>query len=436
MATSIDQAVASQPSFATGSKTTGLKESPLTNVRQAPKDPMFGLSAAYRADIFDRKVDLGVGAYRDDHAKPWVLPVVRKAKEMLHHNTDLNHEYQPIAGFPEYTEASQRLVLGNRSKAIREQRAVTVQTLSGTGALSLGARFLAAYYPHSSSKRVWVSDPPYVNHIPIMKDAGLETGIYPYYTARTRSLNFAEWLAKLRQIPLESIILLHACAHNPTGVDPTHRQWEQIAGVMKERRHLPFFDSAYQGFASGNLDDDAWAIRHFVEQGFDTILIAQSYAKNFGLYGERAGNLHVVTRNADLSQRILSQLTRLQRVSISTPPAFGARVVSTVLNDPRLFAEWQDDLRTMSGRIVEMRQTLRTRIEQLGTPGTWQHITDQSGMFCYSGLTPEQVAVLREVYHIYLTSDGRTSISGLNGQNVGYVAQAIKEVVSGGRVKL
>lgn len=354
----------------------------------------------------------------------------------MNQNPELNHEYQPIAGFPEYTEASQRLVLGNNSKAILEQRARTVQTLSGTGALSLAARFLAAYYPDSSAKRVWVSDPPYVNHLPIMQNAGLETGIYPYYASQTKSLNFTAWLDKLRQIPAESIILLHACAHNPTGVDPTHRQWEQIAEVMKEKRHTPFFDSAYQGFASGNLDNDAWTIRHFVEQDFDTVLIAQSYAKNFGLYGERAGALHVVTLSPDLSQRILSQLTRLQRVDISTPPAFGARIVATVLNDPRLFAEWQDDLRTMSGRIIEMRQALRAQIERLGTPGGWRHVTDQSGMFCYSGLSKEQVGVLREAYHVYLTGDGRVSVSGLNGSNVGYVAQAVKEVVSGGGAKL
>lgn len=304
-----------------------------------------------------------------------------------------------------------------------------MQTISGTGALHLGARFLSRFFPDSPAKKVYISSPPYVNHPPIFQDARLETGSYPYYSASTRSLDFEPLLETLESIPESSIVLLHACAHNPTGVDPTQEQWTQIASVMKEKNHLPFFDSAYQGFASGDLDHDAWAIRHFVSLDFPVIFVAQSYAKNFGLYGERTGCLHVVTKEKDLAGRIKSQMEKLQRVNISTPPAYGARIASAILNSPSLFEEWKTDLRTMSGRIVEMRQALRGLLESgEGEGGKWKHLTDQTGMFCYSGLNDEQVRVLREKYHIYLAGSGRMSVSGLNLGNVRYMADAFRTV--------
>ncbi|KAF2174012.1 hypothetical protein M409DRAFT_35309 [Zasmidium cellare ATCC 36951] len=409
-------------------------ESPLASVPMAPKDPMFGLSAAFRADTDPKKVDLGVGAYRDDNAKPWVLSVVKKADEILRQTPDLNHEYLPIAGLNEYLAASQQLVFGKDSQILHNHRVATMQTISGTGALHLGARFLSKFFPESDAKRVHVSSPPYVNHLPILHDACLETAFYPYYTPTTKSLDCDALLATLHAIPEHSIVLLHACAHNPTGVDPTQSQWRQIASVMRERQHLPFFDSAYQGFASGDLDADAWAIRHFVSLDFPALLVAQSYAKNFGLYGERTGCLHVVAQDADLAARIKSQMEKLQRVNISTPPAYGARIASTVLSSPALFSEWQEDLRTMSGRIVEMRRALRALLEKgKGEEGKWKHLTEQTGMFCYTGLDPEQVRVLREKWHVYLTGDGRVSVSGLNWGNVRYVAEAFGAVEGMGK---
>lgn len=239
-------------------------------------------------------------------------------------------------------------------------------------------------------------------------------------------------IGALDTAPEGSIIVLHACAHNPTGVDPTQDQWKQIAKVIRARGHFPFFDCAYQGFASGDLNQDAWAVRYFVEQGFE-LCIAQSYAKNFGLYGERAGCFHFVTSpGADAVStvsRIASQLAILQRSEISNPPAYGARIAALVLNDEKLFAEWEANLRTMSGRIIDMRKALRSKLEAMGTPGTWNHITDQIGMFSFTGLTEAQVLKIRSDSHIYMTKNGRISMAGLNTHNIDYMAKAVDKVV-------
>jgi len=236
----------------------------------------------------------------------------------------------------------------------------------------------------------------------------------------------------IEQAPEGSIMLLHACAHNPTGVDPTRDQWKELSKIIRAKNHFPFFDCAYQGFASGNLENDAWAVRYFVEQGFE-LCIAQSFAKNFGLYGERAGAFHFVTGAGSDAQntiaRIGSQLAILQRSEISNPPAYGARIASLVLNDPALFTEWEANLRTMSGRIIDMRTALRENLEKLGTPGSWTHITEQIGMFSFTGLTEKQVLKIREEAHVYMTKNGRISMAGLNTGNVEYVARAMDKVV-------
>ena len=237
----------------------------------------------------------------------------------------------------------------------------------------------------------------------------------------------------IEQAPEGSIIVLHACAHNPTGVDPTREQWKEIAKAVRAGKHFPFFDCAYQGFASGNLDNDAWALRYFVEQGFE-LCVAQSFAKNFGLYGERAGAFHFVTGpGSDASNTILrisSQLAILQRSEISNPPAYGARIASIVLNDAALFEEWEENLKTMSGRIIDMRKAVRTKLEELnGKPGSWKHITEQIGMFSFTGLTEKQVLKLRDEAHVYMTKNGRISMAGLNTGNVDYFARAVDKVV-------
>ncbi|KAK9783711.1 putative Aspartate aminotransferase [Seiridium cardinale] len=412
-------------------------------VPQAPEDALFGLVRACKADQNPDKVDLSIGAYRGDDAKPWVLPVVKKlpelpagpphgdADEILRNDPELNHEYAPIAGIPAFTSKAAELILGGpESPAIKEKRVTSFQTISGTGAVHLGALFLAKFYP--GTKKVYISNPTWANHNQIFTNVGLPIATYPYFSKETKGLDFKGMKEAIYGAPDRSIILLHACAHNPTGVDPTFEQWKEIAEVIRAKSHIPFFDTAYQGFASGDLMKDNAAVRYFVEQGFE-LLVAQSFAKNFGLYGERAGCFHVVTGPSSDAQktieRIASQLAILQRSEISNPPLYGARIASTVLNDPKLFAEWEDNLRTMSGRIINMRTALKSKLEELGTPGTWNHITDQIGMFTFTGMTEAQVMKIREEFHVYMTKNGRISMAGLNTRNVEYFAKAIDKVV-------
>ncbi|ROW05105.1 hypothetical protein VSDG_00616 [Cytospora chrysosperma] len=408
---------------------------PAEAVPQAPEDPLFGLMAAYRADTSPDKVDLGIGAYRDDNAKPWVLPVVKKADEIIRNDPNLNHEYLPIAGLPSFTSKACELVLGADSPALAEKRVASVQTISGTGACHLGALFLARFY--KGNRTVYLSNPTWANHNQIFTNVGLPIATYPYFDKQTKGLDIEGMKAALADAPDRSIILLHACAHNPTGVDPTDEQWREIAEIVRQKKHFPFFDTAYQGFASGDLDRDAGSIRYFVEQGFE-LLVAQSFAKNFGLYGERAGCFHYVASPSpstspspaqETTTRVASQLAILQRSEISNPPIYGARVASTVLNDEGLYAEWKENLRTMSGRIVAMRTALKAGLVALGTPGNWDHITDQIGMFSFTGLSEAQVLRLREQFHVYLTKNGRISMAGLNTRNVEYFAKAVDTVV-------
>ncbi|KAJ5896249.1 Aspartate aminotransferase cytoplasmic [Penicillium subrubescens] len=401
-------------------------------VAAAPEDPLFGLMKAYREDPSDKKVDLGIGAYRDNNAKPWILPVVKKADDAIHNDPTVNHEYLSIGGLADFTSAAQKLIVGADSPAIREKRICTLQTISGTGAVHLGGLFLSKFHPAQPKPTIYLSNPTWANHHQIFTNVGLTLANYPYFSTKTKGLDFDGMMTALRAAPSGSIVLLHACAHNPTGVDPSQEQWKQIAALMRERRQFPFFDTAYQGFASGDLTRDAWAIRYFVEQGFE-LCVAQSFAKNFGLYGERTGAFHFVSApGADAStsiQHIASQLAILQRSEISNPPAYGARIASKILNDPVLFAEWEEDLRTMSGRIQEMRRGLRERLEKRGTPGTWDHITTQIGMFSFTGLSETQVKILRDKWHVYMTKNGRISMAGLNTNNLDYFAEAVDSVV-------
>jgi len=353
-----------------------------------------------------------------------------KADALLRDDPTLNHEYLPIAGLATFTSAAAKLILGADSPALAEKRAYSMQTISGTGAVHLGALFISKFY--QGKPTVYFSNPTWANHNQIFNNVHLPIATYPYFSKSTKGLDFAGMKQAISDAPDRSIILLHACAHNPTGVDPTKDQWKELAVLLKKKSHFPFFDCAYQGFASGDLAKDAWAVRYFVEQGFE-LCIAQSFAKNFGLYGERAGCFHFVTSPAADAQknigRIGSQLAILQRSEISNPPAYGARIASSILNDEKLFAEWEENLKTMAGRIIDMRTALRSKLEELKTPGTWNHITDQIGMFSFTGLSEKQVLELRDVAHIYMTKNGRISMAGLNTGNVEYVAKAIDKVV-------
>lgn len=306
----------------------------------------------------------------------------------------------------------------------------SLQTISGTGAVHLGGAFLSKFYPGKPT--VYFSNPTWANHNQIFSNVHIPIASYPYFSKETKGLDFEGMKKAISGAPERSIILLHACAHNPTGVDPTQDQWKELAEILKQKSHFPFFDCAYQGFASGDLAKDAWAVRYFVEQGFE-LCIAQSFSKNLGLYGERAGCFHFVTNPGSdaesTAKRIASQLAILQRSEISNPPAYGARIASVILNDEALFKEWEENLRTMSGRIITMRDALKSKLLELGTPGSWNHITDQIGMFSFTGLNEKQVLQLREVAHVYMTKNGRISMAGLNTNNVEYFAKAVDKVV-------
>jgi aspartate aminotransferase, cytoplasmic len=308
---------------------------------------------------------------------------------------------------------------------------VSLQTVSGTGAVHLGGAFLSKFLP-KPTPAIYLSTPTWVNHHQIFENVHLPIKNYPYFSNKTKGLDFPAMLSAIQAAPKGSIILLHACAHNPTGVDPTPEQWKEISQAVRDGSLFPFFDCAYQGFASGNLAQDSFAIRYFVEQGHE-LCIAQSFAKNFGLYGERAGAFHFVAGpgpNAqDTAKRVASQLAILQRSEISNPPAYGAKIASIVLNDKQLFSEWEEDLRTMSGRIMQMRKALKANLDELKTPGNWDHIVNQIGMFSFTGLTEKQVAEIRSKWHVYMTKNGRISMAGLNEGNVEYFAKAVDDVV-------
>ncbi|EIN07477.1 aspartate aminotransferase [Punctularia strigosozonata HHB-11173 SS5] len=397
----------------------------------APPDSIFKLTAAYKSDPFPQKVNLGVGAYRDDDNKPWVLPVVKKATQLLVNDPTLDHEYLPITGLPEFTSAAAKLILGADSPAIAEGRVSSVQTISGTGANHLGALFLSRFYHWDGPKRVYLSNPTWVNHFQIFRNVGVEPVEYPYYDPKTIGLDFDGFVGSLRSAPARSVFLLHACAHNPTGVDPTAEQWKTIADVILEKKHYAFFDCAYQGFASGDLDRDASAVRYFVQRGVP-LLVCQSFAKNAGLYGERVGALHVVGPTKEAADRVKSQLSVLQRSEISNPPSHGARIMALIMNDPELFEEWKRDIKTMAGRIIDMRRQLhRLLTEELKTPGNWDHIINQIGMFSFTGISPDQSKALTERAHIYLTPNGRISMAGLNSKNIRYFAENLDKAVRG-----
>ncbi|KAJ1728502.1 aspartate transaminase aat1 [Coemansia sp. BCRC 34490] len=392
-------------------------------IEMGPPDAILGITEAFKRDGDARKMNLGVGAYRTDEGKPYVLGAVRKAEEALLAKR-LDKEYLPITGLAKFTGAAAELAYGADSSALG--RVAITQTISGTGALRVGGAFLQRFY--KTQQTVYLPSPSWGNHAAVFRDCGLKVANYRYYDAATRGLNLGAMLDDLRALPRGSIVLLHACAHNPTGVDPTPAQWQQIQSVVEEREHLAFFDMAYQGFASGDADRDAAALRAFVAAGKAPVVLSQSFAKNMGLYGERVGTFSIVGADAAERDRLLSQIKILVRPLYSNPPINGARIASEVLNNAPLRTEWLGEVKQMADRIIGMRTALRSRLEELGSVHSWNHITDQIGMFCYTGLKPEQVDRLAKDFHIYLTRDGRVSVAGITTANVNYLAESIHSV--------
>lgn len=387
-------------------------------------DAIKQLTITFQKDTFPGKILLGEGVYRDDNGKPVVQKSVREAEKRLYEQS-LDHEYAPVSGVQAFCDAARNFAFGKESKAVKEDRIATVQAISGTGALRIAGEFLKKFT--TGNTQVYLPNPTWGNHNNILISSGLTLNQYRYFDKNTNSMDVKGCIEDLLKAPRRSVILFHACAHNPTGVDPKVETWKELSKVCHEREHIVFFDSAYQGFASGNPEKDAESFRIFVEDGHQ-VLVAQSFSKNVGLYGERVGALNVVCGNSNEAKSVHSQLSVLIRSSFSNPPIYGARIVSTIFNDSQLKSQWEKDVKEMADRISTMRQSLVDALKRHGSTKNWNHITDQIGMFAFSGLTPQQVELLQTKHHIYMTKDGRISISGLNTKNVDHIAKCIHEV--------
>lgn len=394
------------------------------NVKMAPPDPILGVTDAFKRDTNPNKINLGVGAYRDDNGKPYVLESVRQAEKLIAAQ-NLDKEYTQITGEPDFCEASIRLLLGDDSEIIKNKQYGVAQTISGTGGLRVGFEFLRKYSPYA--KTIWLPNPSWGNHAAIASDSTFEVKYYRYYRPSDRGFDFEGCLEDLNKIPEKNVVMLQSCAHNPTGVDPNPEQWKEISQIIKKRQLFPFLDTAYQGFASGDINRDAFAPRLFARDGHEFI-VSQSYSKNMGLYGERVGSVSFVAHDKGDLDRIMSQLRVTIRRLYSNPPRHGAQIAARVLTQPDLRALWLKEVKLMADRIITMRQTLVDNLKKEGSKHNWQHITDQIGMFCFTGLNEKQVDRLIKEFSVFLTKDGRISIAGVSSKNNAYLAHAIHEV--------
>ncbi len=394
-----------------------------SSVEMAPKDPILGLTETYLADTRAEKVNLGVGVYYDDNGKLPLLRAVKKAEEERI-KKGLPRGYQPIDGPAAYNKAVQALLFGADSDSVKSGRIITMDTLGGTGGLKVGADYLQTLLPKS---KVAISDPTWENHRGVFESAGFPVETYTYYDPTTNGLNFKGMLASLQAMPAGTIVLLHACCHNPTGVDLSPAQWEEIVALCSEKSFVPFLDLAYQGFGDG-IAQDALAVQLFAKSGMP-FLVASSFSKSFSLYGERVGALSVVTRNADEAARVLSQVKRVIRTNYSNPPTHGGAIVADVLTTPELRQLWEDELAEMRDRIRKMRLEFVAKLKALNVGRDFSFVTQQRGMFSYSGLNPSQVDRLREEFAIYAINSGRICVAALNSGNIDRVAKAVAAVL-------
>ncbi|KAK7194672.1 aspartate aminotransferase [Novymonas esmeraldas] len=369
------------------------------------------------------KANLVVGAYRDEQGRPYPLQVVRKAERQLL-DMNLDYEYLPIAGYQPFVDEAVKMVYGD---AVELDHLVAVQTLSGTGAVSLGAKLLTHVYDAEKTP-IYLSNPTWPNHHAIVKGAGWkDIRAYAYYDPKTVSLDFEGMKKDIRAAPEGSIFVLHQCAHNPTGVDPTHAQWDEIASLMLAKHHQVFFDSAYQGYASGNLDEDAYAARLFARRGIE-VLLAQSFSKNMGLYNGRAGTLSLILKDKTKRADVKSVMESLVREEYSCPPAHGARLAYLILSDNELRKEWELELASMAERIRTMRHTVYDELLRLQTPGSWEHVINQIGMFSFLGLSKEQCQYCQD-HNVFITLTGRANMAGLTHETALMLAQTINDAV-------
>ena len=394
-----------------------------SNVELAPRDPILGMTEAFNADPNPAKVNLGVGVYFDEQGKLPILNCVLAAEKQLA-ETPKPKGYLPIDGIAAYDRAVQELVFGAESAALRDGRVATVQTLGGTGGLKVGADFLQRLNPGA---KVLISDPSWENHRALFTQAGFEVQTYPYYDAATHGIRFEAMLAALNAAAPGTVVVLHACCHNPTGGDLDAAQWAQVVQVVQSRQLVPFLDMAYQGFGDGIAEDGA-VVQQFLAAGLD-FLVATSFSKSFSLYGERVGALSVVCVSKDEAARVLSRLKVLIRGNYSNPPTHGAQLVATVLTTPALRRQWEEELSGMRQRIKRMREALVQRLAGAGVKQDMSFILRQKGMFSYSGLSAAQMQRLRNEFGVYGIDSGRICVAALNERNLGPVAAAIAKVV-------
>lgn len=391
------------------------------SIELAPRDPILGLNEAYQADTRANKINLGVGVYYDEQGRIPLLKAVQKA-ETEFVAAGAPHSYLPIDGIGSYDQAVQKLLFGADSILLAEKRVVTVQSLGGTGALKLGADFVKQFLQGTD---VAISNPSWENHRALFSMAGFKVHDYSYYDVATHGLNRDGLFTDLKALPANTLVVLHGCCHNPTGVDLDAEDWEQVLDIVQEKQLIPFIDIAYQGFGDG-LEEDSFAVQLFAASGIN-FFVSSSFSKSFSLYGERVGALSLVTNSADDAKRVLSQLKRVIRTNYSNPPIYGAMLVSKVLNNPELYKLWSDELKGMRERIKSMRNQMVTNLAE--AKQDFSFIAKQCGMFSYSGLTPEQVDKLRTDYGIYAVSTGRICVAALNTNNVKTVTDAILQVI-------
>ena len=392
-------------------------------VEMAPRDPILGLNESFNADTRSTKVNLGVGVYFDDNGKIPLLNAVKVAEKARLESMP-PRGYQAIEGLAAYNQAVQTLLFGKDSALLAEGRVVTAEALGGTGALKLGADYLKRLLPNAT---VYISDPSWENHRALFESAGFPVDTYPYYDAATRGVNFEGMKAKLGSLAAGSIIVLHACCHNPTGADLNEAQWRETIEIIRARGLIAFIDMAYQGFADG-ISEDALALNLFSASGLQ-FFVSSSFSKSFSLYGERVGALSIVTAAKDEAARVLSQVKRVIRTNYSNPPTHGGAVVAAVLSNPELRQMWEDELAAMRVRIRSMRSSLVDKLKAKGTAQDFSFIIKQRGMFSYTGLSVEQVARLKDEFGIYAVSTGRICLAALNSKNIDYVADSIAAVL-------
>ena len=394
-----------------------------TNVEMAPRDPILGLNEQFGGDPNPNKVNLGVGVYTDENGKLPLLKCVMAAEQAMAEAAK-PRGYLPIDGIAAYDSAVQALVFGADSAEVKAKRVATVQAIGGTGGLKVGADFLKQVNPQA---QVMISAPSWENHRALFTRAGFEVAEYPYYDATTRGIDFAAMRTSLQAAAAGTIVVLHACCHNPTGYDLTPSQWDEVVAIVEQRNLVPFLDMAYQGFGQGLVEDGA-AVGKFVASGVD-LFIATSFSKSFSLYGERVGALSVVCKSAEETSRVLSQLKVVIRTNYSNPPTHGAQIVATVLATPALRAQWEEELAGMRVRIKAMRTALVDKLASAGVKHDMAFIARQQGMFSYSGLNAAQMQRLRSEFGIYGVDSGRICVAALNAKNIDAVVAAIAKVM-------